>query len=162
MIAGEHTVGRELPFAATVVCPIGGGGLAAGLGLWAAQRPGARVIGVEVERSQAWHAALAAGRIVPIEFEPTIADGIGGNVEPGSATFELVRDHVDEVLLVGEAELEDAIRFMATAAGLVVEGATAAAVAAVRTGQVATEGPLVIVITGRNIAAERLAALLAA
>jgi threonine dehydratase len=160
VIAGQSTIGRELPFAATVVCPIGGGGLASGIGLWASTREGARVVGVESDRSQAWTAALAAGELVTIDAQPTIADGLGGNVEPGSATFPLVRDHVSEVLLTSEEELEDAVRSMITTSGLVVEGAAATGIAAVRAGRVQADGPIVIVVSGRNIAAARLAALL--
>jgi threonine dehydratase len=68
---------------------------------------------------------------------------------------------VAEVVAAAEGELEDAIRFMVTGAGLVVEGAAAAGVAAVRAGRVVADGPVVIVISGRNIARQRLAALLA-
>jgi threonine dehydratase len=162
VIAGQSTIGRELPWPATVVCPLGGGGLASGLGLWAATCAGARVIAVESEHSRVFRAALDAGAIVPIHPEPTIADGLGGNIEPGAVTFELVRDHVAGVLSASEDELEHAIRFMVTGAGLVVEGAAAAGVAAVRAGRVAADGPIVVVVSGRNIARARLGGLLAA
>jgi len=166
VIAGQATIGREIelqaPGEVTVVCPLGGGGLASGLGLWASTRAGARVIACEAEASRAFRIALDAGEITPFEPAPTIADGLGGNLEPGSVTFELVRDHVDDIVLAREPELEDAIRFMATAAGVVIEGAAAAAVAAVRAGRVGDDRPLVIVVTGRNIARPRLAELLAA
>lgn len=165
VIAGQSTIGRELDAQiagpVTVVCPLGGGGLSSGLGLWASGRKGARVVAVESERSRVFRAALDAGRIVPIDPEPTIADGLGGNIEPAAVTFEIVRDHVAEVLSAAESELEDAIRFMVTGAGLVVEGAAAAGVAAVRAGRVALDGPIVVVVSGRNIARPRLAALLA-
>jgi threonine dehydratase len=166
VIAGQATAGAELDAAApegplTVVVPIGGGGLASGIALWAAGRADTRVVAVEAEPSQPWRAALDAGEIVTVDCGPSLADGLGGNIEPGSATFEIVRDHVSEVLMVREPELEDAVRFMATAAGLVVEGAAAAGVAAVRTGRVESSGPVVIVVSGRNIAAPRLAQLLA-
>ena len=166
VIAGQSTIGRELEGAfagpVTVVCPLGGGGLASGLALWASTRAGARVVAVESERSQAFRAALDAGEIVPIEPGTTLADGLGGNLEPGSATFAVVRDHVAQVTVAREDELEDAVRFMVTACGLVVEGAAAAAVAAVRAGRVEAESPVVVVVSGRNIARARLAELLAA
>jgi threonine dehydratase len=165
VIAGQATIGRELDVQlpgerVTVVCPIGGGGLASGLGRWASSRAGARVVGVEAEPSRAFAAALEAGSIVPIEAGPTLADGLGGNIEPGSVTFELVRDHVAGVVAAAEADIEDAVRFTATGCGLVIEGAAAAGVAAVRSGAVEPDGPVVVVITGRNIARPRLAALL--
>jgi threonine dehydratase len=165
-IAGQSTIGRELdeqlPGPVTVVCPIGGGGLASGLGLWAAGRAGARVVGVEAERSPAFTTALAAGAITPIEPGETLADGLGGNVEPGSVTFELVRDHVAVLATVSEAEIADALRLLARAHGLVAEGAAAVAVAGVITGRVARgDGPVVVILTGRNIALPRLVAVLA-
>jgi threonine dehydratase len=165
VIAGQATIGRELdvqlPAPATVACPVGGGGLASGLGLWASGRPGARVVGVEAERSPSFVSALRAGELVQIEVGETLADGLGGNIEPGAVTFELVRDHVADVATVSEAEIEEAIRFLARAHGLVAEGAGAAAVAAVMAGRVAPDGgPLVVLVTGRNIALPRLAAVL--
>jgi threonine dehydratase len=166
VIAGQATVGaelgRQLPDGpVTVVAPIGGGGLSSGVALWARTREGARVVAVESERSRPFRAALDAGRIVNVHCDPTLADGLGGNLEPGAITFELVRDLVADVTVAHESELEDAVRFMATSAGLVVEGAAAAAVAAVRAGRVESDGPVVIVVSGRNIARARLAELLA-
>jgi threonine dehydratase len=166
VIAGQATIGRELdaqlPVPPVVACPLGGGSLASGLGLWAAARPGARVAGVESERSPAISSALAAGEITPIEVGETIADGLAGNLEPGSVTFDLVRDHVAAITAVSEHELEDAIRFLARAHGIVAEGAGAAAVAGVMCGRVEHGGaPLVVVVTGRNIALPRLAEVLA-
>jgi threonine dehydratase len=168
VIAGQATIGRELdlsfPDALTVAAPVGGGGLVSGLGLWAAGRAGARVVGVEADRSPAFTTALAAGRITPIAVGETLADGLAGNIEPGSVTFDLVRDHAAAVVLVSEAEIEEAIRFLARAHGIAAEGAGATAVAAVMTGRVERSGgePLVVVVTGRNIALSRLAAVLSA
>jgi threonine dehydratase len=165
VIAGQATIGRELPPGpVTVAAPLGGGSLCSGLGLWAAGRPGARVVGVEAERSPALSTALAAGRITPFEVGDTIADGLAGNLEPGAVTFELVRDHVADVVQASEPEIEEAIRFLARAHGIVAEGAGATAVAGVMTGRVARAGDerLVVVVSGRNIALPRLAAVLAA
>ena len=167
MIAGQSTLGRELeaqlPVAPAVVAPLGGGSLASGLGLWAAGRRGARVVAVEAERSPAFSSALAAGGITPIEVRETLADGLAGNLEPGAVTFELVRDHVAAIASVTEAEIEEAIRFLARAHGIVAEGAGAAGVAGVMSGRVEPgDRPLVVVVTGRNIALARLAAVLGA
>jgi threonine dehydratase len=162
VIAGQSTIGRELDAQLpegpiTVVCGIGGGGLAAGLGLWAKTRGEARVIGVEAEPSRAMHNALAAGRVVTIEPGPTIADGLSGNIEPGTATLPLVRDLVEEVLAVPEAAIHAAIRTLVTEQGVVAEGAGAVAAAAIRGGLVAPpEGATVAVVSGRNIALETL------
>ena len=167
VIAGQATLGRELDaqlaaVPVTVVCALGGGGLASGLGLWAAGRRGATVAGVEAERSPAFTAALAAGAITPIDPGETFADGLGGNLEPGSATFPLVRDHVASLATVSEPEIEEAMRFLARAHGLVAEGAGAVAAAGVLTGRVPRgDGALVIVVSGRNVALARLAGVLA-
>jgi threonine dehydratase len=167
VIAGQATIGAEIDAAlgssaVTVVAPLGGGGLASGLGLWSSGRAGgrARVVAVEAERSRAFRTALDAGAITPFAPEPTIADGLGGNLEPGSVTFELVRDHVDAVLASPEPEIEDAIRGLASSAGVVAEGAAACAGAAVLAGRVRAPGPVVLVVTGRNIARARLAEVL--
>ncbi|HEX4691960.1 MAG TPA: pyridoxal-phosphate dependent enzyme [Solirubrobacteraceae bacterium] len=168
VIAGQATIGAEIDAVLgtgarfTVVAPLGGGGLASGLGLWSSARAGgrARVVAVEAERSQAFRTALDAGAVTPFTPQPTIADGLGGNLEPGSVTFPLVRDHVDAVIASPEAEIEDAIRVLASSAGVVAEGAAACAAAAVLAGRVEAEGPLVVVITGRNIARARFAEVL--
>jgi threonine dehydratase len=164
IIAGQSTLGRELPDGpVTVVAPLGGGSLASGLGLWATRRgDGARVVAVEAERSRAMSTALAAGEITPIEVGDTLADGLAGNLEPGSATFPLVRDHVAAVVQASEPEIEEGIRFLARAHGVVAEGAGATAIAAVLAGRVEL-GPerVVVAVTGRNIALPRLAAVLA-
>ena len=165
VIAGAATIGRELEALddpVTVVCAVGGGGLASGLGLWAAGRPGARVLGVEAEASPAFSTALAAGRITPIDVRATLADGLAGNIEPGAVTFPLVRDHVEGVVPVTEAAIADGIRFLARAHGLAAEGAAAVPVAGLLTGAVEPgEGTTVVVVSGRNIALDRLAAVLA-
>jgi len=167
VIAGQASLGRELDAQLAgapvrVVCALGGGGLGSGLGLWAAGRREATVVGVEAERSPAFTAALAAGAIAPIEPGETLADGLGGNLEPGSATFPLVRDHDASLATVSEPEIEEAMRFLARAHGLVAEGAGAVAAAGVLTGRVSRgDGALVIVVSGRNVALERLAGVLA-
>src|SRR3954453_1432752 len=153
VIAGAGTVALELSGADTIVVPIGGGGLASGVGLASE----ARVIGVVPEAFPAMRAALDAGRVVEITGTDTLADGLHGNIEPGSVTFELVRDHVDDVVTVTEDELSSAMRYLAFAHGLVVEGAGAAAVAAIRAGK--ADGGVAIV-SGRNIAPSRFDAVL--
>ena len=94
VIAGQATVARELasqvPDLGTVVVPCGGGGLLSGV-ILALAETGVRVIGVESEASPSMSAAVAAGAIVPIHVEPTVADGLAGNLEPGAVTVGIVR-----------------------------------------------------------------------
>jgi threonine dehydratase len=119
------------------------------------------VIGVVPAAFPAMRAALDAGAIVPIEGRQTIADGLHGNIEPGSVTFELVREHVDEVVEVTEAEIESAMRWLAAERGVIAEGAGAAAVAALRAGKGSPDGNAVAVVSGRNVTLETIARVLA-
>jgi threonine dehydratase len=158
VIAGQSTIALELleqvPDLGTVVVPCGGGGLLAGVGLRLAGR-GVRVIGVESEASPAMSAALAAGGIVPITVEPTLADGLAGNLEVGAITVGIaLRNHVD-VVTVSEADIRSAMAFAAYKMGLVLEGAGAVGLAALRAGRIADDAegrPTVVLLTGRNIA----------
>ena len=153
VIAGQGTIALELPDAETIVVPIGGGGLAAGIRLATA----ARLIGVVPANFPAMTAALAAGGVVEIDGDWTVADALHGNIEPGSVTVEML-DGL-EVVEVTEDEIEAGMRFLAHEHGLVTEGAGATGVAAILAGK-APRG--VAVVTGRNVTAETFAAVLAA
>ena len=164
VIAGQATWAAEtaagLPGGATLVVPVGGGGLLAGTLLWAADRPDVRVVGVEAAASRALSAAVAAGRVVAVPVAPTLADGLAGNLEAGSVTPALARGRVHAIVAVTEEEIERAIRFLA-ASGLVVEGSGAVGVAALLAGRVPADGGTVaVLLTGRNIAAGTLARVL--
>ena len=162
VIAGQRTLGLELETqldgGLTVVVPVGGGGLLAGLALWAAERGNVRLIGVEAAASTAFSASLAAGRVVEVPIGETIADGLAGGVEPGSVTIDIVRNSgVADMVTVDEQELLAAVAELHRGHGLVAEGAGAAAVAAVRSGKVApADGQLVALVTGRNVTDEVL------
>jgi threonine dehydratase len=164
VIAGDGSIGFELaeqvPGPLTVVCGVGGGGLASGLGLWASTRSDVRVVGVEVAGSRAMSAALEAGHQVPVAVANTVADGLAGNVEPGSVTIGMVARYVAELVTVTEEELHDAIRYLAGERGVVAEGAGAAPVAAVLTGRVPDGPGTVAVVSGRNIDRRTLAGVL--
>ena len=152
VIAGGGTLALELPEGPlTIVCPVGGGGLCAGVALWASGLADVRVVGVEAEASRAVSVAVAAGRVAPVEVGPTLADGLAGNLEPGSVTVELVRAHVAELVAVTEAEIEEAIRLLVSEHGVVAEGAGAVATAALLAGKVAVAGRPVALVTGRNM-----------
>ena len=115
---------------------------------------GVHVVGVESEASPSMSTALAAGAIVPIEVEPTVADGLAGNLEPGAVTVGIALAHRVEVLTVSEADIRSAMAFSATKMGFVLEGAGAVGVAALRAGLV-TPGDgteTVVLLTGRNVA----------
>ena len=136
-----------------MVVPIGGGGLASGIGLaLRAAAPRARLVGVEADASTPFTTSLARGAITTIDAGPTLADGLAGNLEPGSMTFALVQQVVDEVVTVSEQALIGAMRRMAADEHLIVEGSSAVAVAAIEGGQVGNAaGPMVAIVSGANI-----------
>jgi threonine dehydratase len=147
-IAGAGTIALELPAdTETIVVPIGGGGLASGIVL----ATDARVVGVVPAAFPAMRVALEHGHVVEIGGDPTVADALHGNIEPGSVTVGLLRGV--EVVEVTEAEIEEAMRFLAREHGLVTEGAGAAAVAAGIDGAVA-------IVSGRNVTRDTFARVL--
>jgi threonine dehydratase len=164
VIAGAGTIALEIlddwPDVDTFVAPIGGGGLIGGIGIVAASA-GANVLGVEVEASCPFTQSLAAGRIVEIEVGSTIADGLAGNMDPDTITFDLVRQYVGRIAVVGEAELRAAIGALVREERLVAEAAAATGIAAVASQTLDLQGRQVaIVVTGANINPETLRGLL--
>lgn len=159
--AGHATLGLEVvedvPDVHTIVVPVGGGGLIAGV----ASGVGCRVVGVEPEGAPTVSAALAAGAPVPIELR-TMADGLGAPVT-GEATLEVVRERVDEIVLVDEEEIAEGLRFLYGRAKLACEPAGAAAVAALLAGKVTAPGgaPVVAVVSGGNADPRLVAGILA-
>ena len=162
VIAGQGSVGlellRDVPDLSTVVIPVGGGGLASGVAIaLKTQRPEIRVIGVQVETCAPFPASLEAGTPLAVETALTIADGIAVK-RPGDMTLPLIKRWVDEMLIVGEDDVAEAIVFVLERAKLVVEGAGAVGVAAVLGGQVTAEsGTTVVILSGGNLDAGLLA-----
>ncbi|WP_353827182.1 threonine ammonia-lyase [Agromyces sp. SYSU T0242] len=159
VVAGQGTLGLELleqaPDATTIVVPIGGGGLAAGVASAARQKAAAlgrsiRVIGVQAENAAPYVPSLAAGEAVSVPVVPTIADGIAV-YRPGELNLEIIREAVDEVVTVSEDDIARALLVLLERAKLVVEPAGAVGVAALMTGKVRSDGPLVVVLSGGNI-----------
>jgi threonine dehydratase len=157
VIAGAGTVGLDIvdlmPSFDVVVIPLGGGGLASGVGLAVkAAAPRATIVGVEVEASSPFTLSLEAGRITEITPRQSLADGLTGNLEPGSITFTLVKQVVDYVVTVSEDDLTRAMRGLAAEEHLIVEGAGAAATAAIIAGKASAPGQTVIsLVTGGNV-----------
>ncbi len=168
VIAGQGTIGLELleDFADldTVVVPLSGGGLIAGIACAIkAASPAVRVIGVSQERGAAMQASLVAGRPVEVSEEPTLADSLGGGIGlENCCTFEMVRALVDEVVLVSEAEIAAAMRALFLEEGWVAEGAGAIGAALLNEPHLARLGERVaIVVSGRNIDMARFMAIVA-
>jgi threonine dehydratase len=156
VVAGGGTIALEilddLPLTRTLLVPAGGGGLIGGIGLAAhGIDPTLTVYGAQSVASPALHAALAAGRIVPVDVLPSLADGLAGNVEDTSITFGLLQQHVRDVVLVEEAEIATAMRWLLEHEHVLVEGSAAVGVAALLGGQISLDEPAVAVLTGRNV-----------
>ncbi|WP_166984249.1 threonine ammonia-lyase [Paramicrobacterium fandaimingii] len=159
VVTGQGTLGLEIlddvPDATTIVVPIGGGGLIAGVAAAAKQRAARegremRIIGVQSQNAAAYPPSLAEGHPVDVEIQPTIADGIAVS-RPGSLNFDLIQQLVDEVVTVTEDEIAKALLLLLERAKLVVEPAGAVSVAAIIEGKVTATGPTVAILSGGNI-----------
>jgi len=165
IVLGQATLGLELldavPDLAAVVVPVGGGGLISGVaGVLKTARPEVRVIGVQVAACASFPASLAAASPVAFAASATIADGIAVK-RPGELTLPLVQRWVDEMVLVDEDAVADAMVWLLERSKLVVEGGGAVGVAALLDGRLspAADGSTVIVLSGGNVDAGLLAAI---
>jgi threonine dehydratase len=164
--AGHGSLGLELledvPDADVVLVPVGGGGLISGVATAVkGRRRQTRVIGVEPEGSAALSAALEAGEIVQIQPQ-TIADGLGAPFTGGHC-LSVCRERVDEIVVVTDDEIADAMRFLYGRAKLACEPAGAAATAALLARKVALDPDetAVAIVSGGNVDPQRAAAILA-
>ena len=147
VIAGQGTIGLELveqlPELGTVVVPIGGGGLAAGIALaFRSLRPEVRLVGVQAENMS----PLAGGT----EHRFTIAEGIAVK-QPGTLTASILRELLDDIVTVSDDEISQAIVLLLERTKLLVEGAGAASVAAVLAGKAGGKGDIAALLSGGNI-----------
>ncbi len=162
VIAGQATIGVEIveqwTDVDTIVVPIGGGGLISGIGLWAkAIKPQLRLVGVQPEASPPMYAHLQTDATDPMPIAPTVADGVAGNIERTSITWALCRRLVDEVVLVSEDQILDAMRWAAEVPHILLEGSAALGIAALRSGATdVADRRVAIVSTGRNVDGDTL------
>jgi len=168
VIAGQATIALEVleqlgdrPVDA-VVASVGGGGLMSGVGsVFRTLRPAVRIVGASPANDAAMAASVRAGAIINIETSPTLSDGTAGGIEPGSITYPLCRDLVDEWVLVSEEEIADAMRLAIDTEHTLIEGAAGVALAAgMRYGREHPAQTIVVVSCGANISADRLVAAL--
>jgi threonine dehydratase len=157
IIAGQGTLGLEMmeqvPDAALVLVQLSGGGLASGVA--AAIKgvsPGTEIIGVSMARGAAMKASLDAGKPVLVEELPTLADSLGGGIGlDNRLTFAMCRDLLDDVILLSEDEIAAGIRHAYAEEREIVEGAGAVGIAALLAGKVKANGPVLVLLSGRNI-----------
>ncbi len=164
IIAGQGTVGLEivdeLPDVSTVLVPVGGGGLSAGVATAIKLlAPAARIIGVEPVSAPKLHAAREKGKPVRLAATGGLADGLQAS-EIGGLTFRHHQAYLDEVVLVDDAPLVEAMRHLLDRLKVVVEPSGAITAAALMTGVVKPDGITVAVLSGGNIDWEGLAQLL--
>jgi threonine dehydratase len=165
VIAGQGTIALELfdqvPDLSTIIAPIGGGGLLAGLILATSPHPRIGVRGVEADASPGLSASVAAGRVVAVPIGPTLADGLAGNLEPGSVTVPIIAGGVEELGGVDEDAIRRGVRFLAFEHGIVAEPSAAVSVGALLGGRMQPgAGSTAVVVTGRNVSPALLSELL--
>jgi threonine dehydratase len=159
IVAGQGTMGLEileqLPEVGTVVVPTGGGGLLAGTAVgMGSLKPGVKVLGVEIEAAAVYAASRRKGEVVR-DFprgRPTVADGIAVSV-PSDLVWEIAQQHVDEFLVVNDAQTTSALTLILERSKLMVEAAGAVGVAALMEKLIPDDAPdpICIVLSGGNI-----------
>jgi threonine dehydratase len=165
LLAGQGTVALEilgeLPELASLVVNVGGGGLLGGCGaLVRAAAPRVRIFGAQSEKTAAMSRSLAAGRIVEIENEATLADGLAGQID--DEAFDIGRHALDGIITLTEREIAESIRFLWRTHGQRVEGAGACATGVIWKRKLeALPTPAAVVVSGGNIDDSKLEAILA-
>ncbi|MCB0197519.1 MAG: pyridoxal-phosphate dependent enzyme, partial [Anaerolineae bacterium] len=164
IMAGQGTVALELledvPDLDVLVAPTGGGGLMSGCATVAkALKPSMRIFGVETENSNDWWQSFQTGERVHIPPPDTIADGIRTQ-QPGELTFPIIREKVEAIWLVSDAEVIDMMKFLLTRLKILVEPTGAVAVASLLHKKVPSGSKVGVVISGGNVDADVLAQLL--
>lgn len=158
VIAGQGTIALEVfeqlnNNVDTILCPIGGGGIISGIAVAAkALNPNIKIVGVQTENIPSMKESMANGKITTAFKDTTIADGIAVKT-PGDLTFEIIHELVDEVVVVTEEEIADAILFMMESQKIVSEGAGAVCTAALLSGKYVPEKDqnVVCIISGGNV-----------
>ncbi|HDD24074.1 MAG TPA: hydroxyectoine utilization dehydratase EutB [Chloroflexi bacterium] len=169
VIAGQGTIGLEvledLPEVDTIIAPLSGGSLMSGIALtMKSASPTIRTIGVSMDRAPVMYHSLRAGKPIKMEEEDTIADALVGNIGLNNKyTFRMVQQYVDDVVLVSDEEIAEAMRFALKAHHLVVEGGGAVGIAALLHRRVSRVGRnVVVVLSGSNVSLPLLLTLVSA
>ncbi len=166
VIGGQGTIGLEITNQLDVIdavfVPVGGGGLISGIaGYLKAVNPAIQMIGCLPLNSPVMAESVKAGHLIEMETLPTISDATAGGLEPGTITFDICRQWVDEYILVSEEEIKNAIVSMIKTQHLLIEGAPGVALAALFKEAARFQGKnVVIVLSGANISVETLKSVL--
>ena len=157
IIAGQGTLGLEivesLPEVEMILVPVSGGGLISGLALAAKTlKPDVQVVGVSMERGAAMYECVKAGKPIIVPELPTLADSLGGGIGlENQHTFAMVREFVDDLVLVSESEIAQAVRHAYWEEKLVIEGSGSVGIAALLADKVTIPKVTAVVVSGCNI-----------
>ena len=157
IIAGQGTLGLEMlqwvPEVDTVLVQVSGGGLISGIALAIkAKRPKVRIVGISMRRGAAMAASQSAGKPIEVEELPTLADSLGGGIGLDNRhTFAMVRDYVDELVLLDEAEIADGIRHAYFEEKVVLEGSGSVGLGALLADKVTPGASTIVLLSGQNI-----------
>jgi threonine dehydratase len=157
IIAGQGTLGLEIidavPDVDTVLVPVSGGGLASGVAAAIrAKRSAAKIIGISMDRGAAMRASLDAGKPVLVEESESLADSLGGGIGiDNQFTFAMVRDLLDDVILLSEDEIAAGMAHAYTHEREIIEGAAAVGIGALLAGKIKAKGPIAAILSGRNV-----------
>jgi threonine dehydratase len=166
VIGGQGTIAveieRQLERFDAVFVPVGGGGLISGIaGYFKARSPSVRIVGCQPRASRVMYESLAAGRILDLPSERTLADGTAGGVDPDAITFAICQRDVDEMVLVSEDEITLAMRLAIEKHCMLIEGAAALSIASFRKMRSAYRGQtVVLVVSGKKVSLDTLKTLL--
>ncbi len=162
VIGGQGTVAveieRQLERFDAVFVPVGGGGLISGIaGYFKARSPSVRIVGCQPRASRVMYESLSAGRILDLPSEPTLADGTAGGLDPDAITFPICQRDIDEMALVSEEEIAQAMRFAIEKHSILIEGAAALSIASFLQNRSAYRGQtVVLVVSGKKVSLETL------
>ncbi len=157
IIEGQGTLGLEMleqvPDIETVLVQLSGGGLISGIAkAIKLQKPDVKIVGISMQRGSAMITSQQQGKPVEVEELPTLADSLGGGIGLDNRwTFEIVRDYVDELVLLSEQEIADGIRHAYFEEQVIVEGGGAVGIAALLAGKVKATGKTIVLLSGKNI-----------
>jgi threonine dehydratase len=166
IIGGQGTIAvellRQLPKVDVVLVPVGGGGLISGIASFLKRRqPAVRVVGCQPAACPIMARSVEAGRLLELPSDPSLSDATVGLLEPGSITFPLCRELVDEWIVVDEAAIRSALRLVLQSHFLLVEGAAVLAVASLlMAGNRWPSAQVALLLSGSHLALPTLAGLL--
>lgn len=169
IVAGQGTIGLEiledLPEVGTVLIPVSGGGLAGGIALAVkTAAPRVRIVGISMDRGAAMYESLKAGHPVAVTEAESLADSLGGGIGlDNRLTFALMRDLLDDLILVGEEEIAAAMRHAYWAEQQIVEGGGAVGISVLLGGRAGRlPGPVLCLLSGRNVDMARFTEIVSA